>query len=320
VIREIGGKSQCVGREKASTSRRSVHRIKAAQFSFTRPPVAPKRARCIAPHRNALLLGTALVSTLLLGTIGAPAPALAVVTCAGNVGTGPTPISRLTQPDSIVCVNTEARTAIGAEAAIDLSTTGDDFSIVLDSEGRLQATNAGLANGIRATTVGARSGITIESRGDIGGVTGSRAYGILAFTLGNDSPISITHRGDIAVSSGASDGYGISAQSLGAGSPLMIDSGGGRIEVSSGGGDALGVYARTFGPDSNIAIVNSADIGATSATEEAWGIRAQIRTSATGTTSIRNTGDITATARRDATGLSIVHSFRSLCACPGRHQ
>ena len=178
----------------------------------------------------------------------------------------------------------------------------------------MQATNAGLANGIRATTVGARSGITIENRGDIDRVasTGNLTFGILAFTLGADSPISITHRGNIAVSSDTSDAYGLYGFSLGAGSPVRIDSGGGRIEVSSGGGDALGIFARTNGPNSSIAIVNSADIGATSATEEAWGIRAEIRGSATGTTSIRNTGDITATARRDATGLSIVHSASDL--------
>ena len=247
--------------------------------------------------RKALLLGTALASTF-LGTVVVPTPAQAILTCADDVG--PTPISHLTEPQSIVCVNTEARRATGVEAAINLSTTGDDFSIFLDSEGRLQADNAGFAFGIRTTTVGARSDITIENRGDINQVTGSsNAGGILAFTLGDDSPISITHSGDIDVSSLASNAYGISAESVGADSPVSIESDG-RIEVSSGGGYAFGIRARTSALDSHVTIVNSGDILATAGKGNAFGIFAQTSTSSI---RIENSGSLTPTSSGLAVGI-----------------
>jgi hypothetical protein len=68
----------------------------------------------------------------------APTPASAF-TCAGDVGTGPAPISHLAINDFIICVNTEARTN-NAGSAIDLRTTGSGSFIDLTSSGALIST------------------------------------------------------------------------------------------------------------------------------------------------------------------------------------
>jgi Autotransporter beta-domain/Autochaperone Domain Type 1 len=292
-------------RQRGGTCQRSFYRIKAAELRSTRQTAAPNRARDSVPDRNGLLLGTALASTLLIGALVAPAPAHAVVTCAGDAGLGPTPISHLGEFDSIVCVNTEPRTAVGAQAAIDLSTTGDDFPVILNSEGRLQATNAGLANGIRTTTVGERSDITIENRGDIGVVAeGANAHGIFAFTLETDSPIEITHRGDVTVSSDTSEAYGVYAYSVGSYSPLSITIDSGHFAVRSDDGDARGILARTGGTGSDVELVNHADIRVTSSSGIAAGISVQTYDTYS-PVSITNSGDITAKGVTRASGIHV---------------
>jgi len=85
--------------------RRSAQRIDAAQSSFIQHSAGPKRLA--KSDRRSLLLGTALASSLLMGSLAAPTPA-AAFTCAGDVGTGPAPISHLSINDFIICVNTEA--------------------------------------------------------------------------------------------------------------------------------------------------------------------------------------------------------------------
>ena len=111
--------------------------------------------------RRSLLLGTALASTLLLGTLTHPSPASAL-TCAGDVGTGPAPISHLNINDFIYCINTEPRTNAAGDA-IDLTTVGANHYIYLNSRGTLTATNAGAANGIYAATNGTNSPIDIAN-------------------------------------------------------------------------------------------------------------------------------------------------------------
>ncbi|HEY6921006.1 MAG TPA: hypothetical protein VI390_05335 [Methyloceanibacter sp.] len=63
-----------------------------------------------------------------------PSPGSAL-TCAGDVGTGPAPISHLNVDDSIVCINTEARTN-AAGNAITLSTINANHYIYLNNGGR----------------------------------------------------------------------------------------------------------------------------------------------------------------------------------------
>jgi hypothetical protein len=86
------------------------------------PSLQPRTFRhcAVRTDRRSLLLGTALASTLLLGTLTHPSPASAL-TCAGDIGTGPAPISHLNVNDFIYCINTEARTNAAGDA-IDLST------------------------------------------------------------------------------------------------------------------------------------------------------------------------------------------------------
>ncbi len=81
-----------------------------------RKPHLPPRVRA---DRKSLLLGTALASTLLLGSLLTPTPAHAVA-CIQPAS--PNPIID-TQATFITCVNTEPRTSAAANA-IDLTTTG----------------------------------------------------------------------------------------------------------------------------------------------------------------------------------------------------
>ena len=161
--------------------------------------------------RKALLLGTALVSTLLLGTVAAPTPAHAILTCAADVGSG-LPISQSSAVEPIICVNTEPRTN-AAGNAIDLSTSGAGNYINLNNSGKLTAINSmGDAYGIYAFT-NDPSSITINNTGDITATStgggkggGGNAFGILAESEGDDNgPVTINNSGDITATSTAGD-------------------------------------------------------------------------------------------------------------------
>jgi len=218
--------------------------------------------------RKALLLGTALVSTLLLGTVAAPTPAQAVFTCATFVGTGPAPINPLPQADSIICVNTEPRTNTAGNA-IDLSTSGNNHDLYLNSSGKLIAGY----RGINTLTTGDGSGITILNDGDITVSSFANHRGIFAQTSGSqNSPIVITNSGELSVTT---------------------------VDAA-----ALGIFAVSWGNNSPISITNSGDITATSksataySTSTADGIRSEVYGS---NSSITNSGDITATAQFTST-------------------
>jgi hypothetical protein len=89
--------------------------------------------------RKSLLLGTALASTLLLGTLVAPAPAHAL-SCPQPPG-GPINVASAT--DSIECVNVfDIPTA--PTIAIDLATSGDNHFITLGNSGNLGAGDYGI--------------------------------------------------------------------------------------------------------------------------------------------------------------------------------
>ncbi|HZJ12518.1 MAG TPA: hypothetical protein VFD26_07695 [Methyloceanibacter sp.] len=153
--------------------RRSAQRITAAQPNFIQQRAGLKRP--VESDRSSLLLGTALASTLLMGTLAAPTSA-AALTCAAYVGTGPAPISLLNTNDSIICVNTEAR-ANAAGNAIELETYNADHSISLNSSGALTASNGTSPFGIFATTDGTNSPIDVVNSGAIR-TTGTSGYAV----------------------------------------------------------------------------------------------------------------------------------------------
>ncbi|HUU24510.1 MAG TPA: hypothetical protein VMW68_02935, partial [Methyloceanibacter sp.] len=177
----------------------------------TSKPQAPAQTRlsinfgCV--DRKALLLGTALVSTLLLGTIATPTPANAVVTCATDVGSG-LPIDHTGETEPIICVNTEARTGTNVPA-IELSTTGDDNYISLYNRGPLSVTSTVDVDGIEIETADDRSRVLIENKGDLSVASDTDADGIDVETDGEGSFVKITNSGGIKVTSYGEDANAI---------------------------------------------------------------------------------------------------------------
>jgi len=303
--------------------RRSAQRIKAAQSSFIQHRAVLKRP--VKSDRRSLLLGTALASTLLMGTLAAPTPA-AAFTCAGDVGTGPAPISHLSINDSIICVNTEARTNTAGNA-IELGTYNADHSISLNSSGALMATDGASAFGIRTTADGTNSPIDVVNSGDIWATgTASYAIGVAASTNSSDSPTSIDNSGDITARSDATaagvsgitraddsainivnsgdlsidagqNAIGVSSQAYGASSTTVTNTG--KIAVSSGDYNAFGIFSKAVS-NAPISIVNRGDIAAMSDMAYAAGIFASSYTSEV---SIANSGNIAAEGGIQAMGL-----------------
>lgn len=90
-----------------------------------------------------------------------PTPASAF-TCAGDVGTGPAPISHTGINDFIICVNTEARTNAAGDA-IELSTVGVNHFIDLYTSGNLNAADVGNAFGISAGAFTSNSPVSMRT-------------------------------------------------------------------------------------------------------------------------------------------------------------
>ena len=140
--------------------------------------------------RKSLLLGTALASTLLLGTVVAPTPAAAVVTCALNppsVPASPGRIDLTGTNNSIFCVNTETRIN-NAGTAIGLSTTGDGSFIDLRNSGALSAG----AYGIYTKTNDDNSTITIRNRASV--TSSYDAIYALSYGVGSNITVHNTER------------------------------------------------------------------------------------------------------------------------------
>jgi hypothetical protein len=89
--------------------------------------------------RRSLLLGTALASTFLLGSLFAPTAAHATTDCLAPSPPAPAPIFT-SVADSITCVNTEARN--GTAYAIYLNSNAPGGFIDLYNSGVLTAANA----------------------------------------------------------------------------------------------------------------------------------------------------------------------------------
>ncbi len=158
------------GRRAAPATLRAVRTLNGEQ----------KRRRC------ALLLGTALASSLFVLPALVVTPAAAQVSCPG--GNAPIAINTY-QP--IVCVNANDRTN-NAGNAIDLETSGDGSYITVDNSGDLTAiNNAGQAFGVRTYTNDENSPITIVNSGAISVNASDDGYGLYAHSEGDDSPIAI---------------------------------------------------------------------------------------------------------------------------------
>ncbi|MBM3543270.1 MAG: hypothetical protein FJX44_02000 [Alphaproteobacteria bacterium] len=213
-------------------------------------------------RRKSLLLGTALASTLLIGSLIVPAPAEAVVFCPQPPG-GPILINLNTDP--IVCNNAFDITN-NAGIAIDLSTGGDGLFIDVDNSGELISQDAVQAFGIRALTDGTNSRIDIVNNNDITANTPGGIYGIgiVAFTAYTSSPIDIVNRGDIVANATGPGSYaaGIVADGVFASpgpGPVSIRNSG-ELRATTGNGDfsqAFGIGSFN-GSNSSIEIVNLA--------------------------------------------------------------
>jgi hypothetical protein len=288
--------------------------------AFQRASPAKSQSRLIlnqipCTNRKALLLGTALASTLVLISVLTPTPAAAVA-CIQPAS--PNPIND-TEATFITCVNTEPRTN-AAGNAIYLQTTGTGSYIDLYNSGTLSAANAASgAVGILAYTQSANSAVTIENHGDIAATNApsAGAGAIFAYTQGANGAVTVENHGDIVAA--GSVAFGIRTVALN--SPIAVLSDG-AIQVTSsnnalgidavGGGNspiaienhgniaadagnnAYGIHAGTYGASSPIDIVNSGDVAASSIGNSAFGISARLLGSYS-PLSIENSGDFSVT-------------------------
>jgi outer membrane autotransporter protein len=193
---------------------------------------------------------TALVSTLVIGSLFAPSPASAqTTTCTGGPAPGPTPILEATAgPNApIICVNSDDRVSNATSPdAINLSTAGTNSFIDLYNSGFLTADE----DGVDAITFGNNSPVAIQNRGDI--VAGDDS--IYAESIGDDSGIVINNEGALnAGSNGPDYSAGIYARTFGDRSTIEI--------ANSGSANGVyGILALTYGVDSGITVSNTADI------------------------------------------------------------
>jgi len=269
-------------------------------------PVILRRA-----DRKALLLGTALASTLLLSTVVAPAPAHAVDCLAASVppagASGPITVSTNVP---ITCVNTVPRNAAGN--VIDLFTNTAGAEIYLNNSGGLTSTagrtirayshgtnsrvdviNTGDLNtqrtAIYARTFGANSYLHVFNSGHITGVyAGIQANTSIVGNVG--SSLSVINTGDIDLQRGTA----ISASTYGVGNELYVANSG---ALSGARG---GIFARTTAANSRLTVNNSGDILTASDPVNHQYVSYGIQTTTYSTTSsvgITNSGDIRTTSQ-----------------------
>jgi len=154
------GRRQCRGR---IPSTRALQRARPASLGKAQNRLIPRRL--VRADRKTLLLGTALASTLLVASLGAPAPAHAVTNCPPGSGQ-----ILINVADDIVCINNNDRSFAGT--VIDLTTTGADHSLYLYNSGFLTANAAAAARGIETRTFDAGSPTTIVNVGGIAALPG----------------------------------------------------------------------------------------------------------------------------------------------------
>ena len=258
-------------------------------------PARPKlQARTPLPRlrfadRKSLLLGTALASTLFIGSALAPKPAHAVTNCL----TGNPPPGAITTnvTDFIICINVDDRFNMGP-AVIKLQATGGNHYIDLLNSGILTNINpAGYANGLAAATSGGNSLISVTNAARILVDAQSYVYGITVGAADGSSPVSIVNSADIMAKSAASTAVGLEGITNNGLSPLSIVNSGdisvtaalsataltaatnnglspvsvvnrGDLDAISSGGPATGISVETLNGNSPFSIVNSGAIAA----------------------------------------------------------
>jgi autotransporter family porin len=241
--------------------------------------------------RKALLLGTALASTLLIAAVAAPPPAQAAVTCPS--GTGQISIPNAVNPtEAIICVNTDNRVYNGVNGGvIQLSRPSNNAFIYLNNSGTLTGTTINTAYGVRAYTIGINGSIDIVNTGDIQATSLNRfAAGFYAVTTLGNSPITITNSGNVRVSSPTTSD-GIFAYTQDDNSAITITES--AAITATGTAAAYGIYAKTNGNNSKISITNASHVTATSNGINATGINTYTYGD-NSLTSINDKGDITA--------------------------
>jgi hypothetical protein len=278
-----------------------VGALRRARIPSAHPSGRPILSQIARADRKSLLLGTALASTLLLGSLIAPMPAQADATCPPGAFPPPGPIAIINPGDDITCVNVYDRSnnPPAADAVIQLTTDNDNEFITAYNSGRLTAANAtGNAFGLVTGTTGANSPIAIVNLGDItatGDISFSSpgiAQGLGAATSGANSAASIVNSGDITVSAFIAEG--IRAFTFEPNSPLHIENSG--TIAATGNQYAAGIVGSTYSAGNAITVENQGDILVRATSDfagRAMGFYVHARSTATAI-SIVNSGDVTA--------------------------
>ena len=221
---------RCVrgGQSRARAARRADQACQPA----IKPAIRPVRLK---QGRKALLLGTALTSTLLLGSFSAATPARAA-TCPQPPGgpinvnspmTGSTArtslismarlVSRLISQPRTTTISSRSTTAAISALARSVSTLSPPVptaSSILSTPAISRSAASPIMGIFARTGAGANSPITINNSGTLDVTTAvNGAYGIIARTSGANSRIGVTNTGDINATSTATDAYGIYARS-----------------------------------------------------------------------------------------------------------
>jgi hypothetical protein len=238
---------------------------------------------------KAVLLGTALASTLVLGSLlVAPTPAGAVA-CIQPPSPNPINTNTVGPDQPIICVNTEPRTN-PAGNAINLTTNGSRSYIDLSNSGVLNATNNNnsFMSGVLALTRGDDSPIAVENTAAITATnTGTgNTIAIRTVTYGLGSTVDIVSSGKMRAYSPAAGAVGLYSVTQN-GSVSIANSG----DITVNGFAGEGIRGVGFGGDNIVHIVNTGDIDATG-DQYAVGIRSE----AGGGITIKNHGDILARA------------------------
>jgi autotransporter-like protein/autochaperone domain-containing protein len=214
--------------------------------------------------RKALLLGSALASTLLFAAPGSASAQQAVFIPASPVPVVLTNTYSCIFPAPCAFINT-----IAPGALINFTNFGNFLS-------------GGV--GIGTSTVAPFAPIAVQNFGDIA-TAGIGAVGIAAATASPFSPIAVLNSGDIATIGYAA--IGISANAASPFSPIAIINSG---DIATLGVNAIGIQAATPSPYAPIAIYNSGDIATLG--QSAIGISANANSAIL----INNSGDITTSA------------------------
>ncbi len=283
------------------------------------PLVQNPSIRLRAKSRHALLLGTALASTLLIATLTAPAPASAQVTCLpGDPGvtgtTGPIVIGPNAGP--IDCMNVFDRENNG-DPVIELRsddpaqpivlknygdlTSADNRGILVYSEGatsRVEVINTGDldtdASAIYARTRGADSELYVYNSGHITGVY-KGIWAVTGVGGADGGPIEIINTGDIDLQTGES----IDAASYGVDSDIYVFNSGALTGET-------GIRGGADGDDADVKIVNTGNITVQTDDDPSFGISAANYSGENSRVTIHNSGEImvTGTGGLPATGIS----------------